>query len=303
MEITLKSAPVWIVPESPGVPNVAALGCAASDSLRGADHPSPVKPAVPGGAIREYRIPNLARACQVLRLFASSHDHLSSSAVARRLKMPRTTVLRILHTLAAERLLQRRGFDFTASPELHTGLRSIADTALCAAAVPVLNEISQLTGETACLALLDGDKVAVVETCDSPYASRVSSGLGASMDLHCAAFGKVFLAFGPRAYLGTVLAGAPLQARTPRTITTAEALAAECSRIVRQGYALDNEEYEEGARCLAAPVWGSGGVLAAAIGVWASAATFTEQRVSDVAPLVLQAAKKLIATLAQRTVG
>ena len=202
METTLKSAPVWIVPEGPGVPNVPALGSATGASLRGTDHPSPVKRATPGGATREYRIPNLARACQVLRLFASSFDHLSSSSVARQLKMPRTTVLRILHTLAAERLLQRRGFDFTASPELRTGLRSIADTALRAAAVPVLNEISQLTGETACLALLAGDKVAVVETCDSPYAARVGSGLGASMDLHCAAFGKVFLAFGPRVIWG-----------------------------------------------------------------------------------------------------
>jgi IclR family acetate operon transcriptional repressor len=167
--------------------------------------------------------------------------------------------------------------------------------------VPVLNEISQLTGETASLALPSGDKVAVVETCDSPYASRVGGGSGGPMDLHCAAFGKVFLAFGPRSYLGTVLAGTPLRARTPRTLTTAEALAAECGRIVRQGFALDNEEYEEGVRCLAAPVWGSGGVLAAALGVSASAATFTEQRASDVAPLVLQAAKKLTARLAQQT--
>jgi IclR family acetate operon transcriptional repressor len=297
METTLKSAPLWIVQEGPEVPNVAAPGSATGASLRGADHTSPVKRAIPGVATREYRIPNLARACQILRLFAASCDPLSSSAVARRLKMPRTTVLRILHTLAAERLLQRRGFDFMASPELRTGLRSIADTDLCATAGPVLNEISLLTGETACLALLAGGKAAVVETCDGPCASRVDGGSGAPMDLHCSAVGKVFLAFGPRAHLGT----APLQARTRRTLTTAEGLAAECSRIVQQGYALDNEEYEEGMRCVAAPVWGTGGVLAAALGVSAPAATFTEQRASDVATFVVQAAKKLTATLAQRT--
>jgi IclR family acetate operon transcriptional repressor len=207
--------------------------------------------------------------------------------------MPRTTVLRILHTLAAEKLLQRRGFDFTASPELRTGLRSMADIDLCTAAGPALNEISQLTGETACLALLAGDKVVVAETSGSPGGSRVSSESGAPMDLHCSAFGKVFLAFGPRAHLGMALGSAPLPARTRRTITTAEALGAECARIVRQGYATDNEECEEGVRCLAAPVWGSGGVLAAAMGVSASAATFTEQRASDIAALVLQAAKKI----------
>lgn len=301
METSLKSAPVWVVPEGPEVASVAVLGSAASHSLREADRPSPAKQAIPSATTREYRIPNLARACQVLRLFASSDDPFSSSAVARRLKMPRTTVLRILHTLAAERFLQRRGFDFLASPELRTGLRSMADTALCAAAVPVLNEISQLTGETACLALLSGEKAVVVETCDSAGASPVAGGMGAPMDLHCSAFGKAFLAFGPQASLERVQGRAPLRARTRRTLTTAEELAAECGRIVRQGYALDDEEYDEGMRCLAAPVWGSGGVLAAAIGVSASAATFAERRVSDVAAVLLQAARKLSGTLGQQT--
>ena len=299
METTLKSAPLWIVPEGPGVASVAVLGSAASHALRQADHPSPARRAIPSAATREYRIPNLARACHVLRLFASSDDHLSSSVVARRLKMPRTTVLRILHTLAAERFLQRHGFDFSASPELRTGLRSIADTALRVASLPVLSELSRVAGETACLALLAGDRVVVVEACGSHHAPPAGDGSDAPMDLHCSAFGKVFLAFGPRARLERV--SAPLQARTPRPLTTVEALAAECGRIVRQGYALDDEEYEEGVRCLAAPVWGSGGVLAAAVGVSASAATLTGPRVSDVAVLVLQAANKLVGTVVQQT--
>jgi IclR family acetate operon transcriptional repressor len=233
-----------------------------------------------------------------LRLFAASDEYLSSSAVARRLKMPRTTVLRILHTLAAERLLQRHGFDFTASPELRTGLRSMADTAVRTAAVPVLKELAQLTGETAHLALPAGDKAVVVESCDSSRTPGVRSGTSAPMDLHCSAFGKAFLAFGPRACLERVLGCAPLSARTRRTLTTAEALGTECGRIVRQGYATDDEESEEGVRSLAAPVWASGGVLAAAIGVSASAAAMTGQRVSDMAVLVVQAAKKLAGTLA-----
>ena len=301
METNLKAAPAWMIPEDPGVPSVAALASPTSRSLRRADRPSSSERAVPGVATREYRIPNLARACHVLRLFAASDEYLSSSAVARRLKMPRTTVLRILHTLAAERLLQRHGSDFVASPELRTGLRSMADTAVRAAAMPALKELSQVTGEAAYLALLAGDKVVMMETCDSPHTPRAGSGMRAPMDLHCSAFGKAFLAFGPRACLERVLGSAPLQARTRRTLITAEALATECGRIVKQGYAMDDEECEEGMRSLAAPVWASGGVLAAVIGVSASAATFAEQRVSDIAVLVLQAAKKLAGTLAERT--
>jgi len=235
METNLKSAPLWIVPEGQEIPNFAGSG-GTREPLREVDGSGLVARSGPAPATREYRIPNLARACQVLRLFASAHEPLSSSAVARQLKMPRTTVLRILHTLAAERLLQRRGFDFCANPELRTGLRSIADVDLCTAAGPALNEIAQLTGEMACLALPAGDKVALAETCGA----RPSGRSGAPMDMHCSAFGKVFLALGPRARLDKM--PEHLQARTPRTITSAEALTAECSRIVRQGYALDNEE-------------------------------------------------------------
>jgi DNA-binding IclR family transcriptional regulator len=97
------------------------------------------------------------------------------------------------------------------------------------------------------------------------------------------------------------LGSAPLPARTEHTLTTTEALAAECRRIVGQGYAMDDQEYEEGVRSLAAPVWASGGVLAAAIGVSASAATFAQQRASDIGVLVVQAAKKLAAALPERT--
>jgi IclR family acetate operon transcriptional repressor len=215
--------------------------------------------------------------------------------------MPRTTVLRILHTLASERLLQRQGFDFAASPELRTGLRSMADTALRAAASPVLAELSQVAGETAQLALLAGDKAVVVEACASPHSPPIGSRTDTPMDLHCSAFGKVFLAFGPHSVQEVLFTRAPLPARTRRTLTTADALRAEFGRIVRQGYALDNEEYEEGVRCLAVPVRGGGGVLVAAMGVLAAAASFDDQRASDVAVQMLQAAKKLTATLAQRT--
>ena len=71
METNLKSAPLWILPENAGVPDVSALGSPAS--LRRVDQPSPAKRASPGVTTREYRIPNLARACQVLRLFASKN--------------------------------------------------------------------------------------------------------------------------------------------------------------------------------------------------------------------------------------
>jgi DNA-binding IclR family transcriptional regulator len=287
METTLKSAPLWSVPEH--AVSVGANVAAVPQALRATELEAPKK--APLNGIREYRIPNLARACQVLRLFASSEELLSSSAVARKLKMPRTTVLRILHTLAAERLLQRRGFDFTASTELRTGLRSMADNAIRAAAIPVLEEVSQITGESTHLALLSGHKAVVVETRDGPN-TCAGAWTRKPVELHGSAVGKVLLAFGPASEL-EALQAAPLAALTRRTLTSFEALKTECSRVSRQGYALDNEENEEGTRCLAAPVWGAGGVLVGAVGVSGSVAALSEPRLNDIATQVVQAAKRL----------
>ena len=205
--------------------------------------------------------------------------------------MPRTTVLRILHTLAAERLLQRRGFDFAASTELRTGLRSMADNAVRAAAVPVLEELSQITGESTHLALLSGRKAVVVETCDGPN-TRAGEWARKPLALHGSAVGKTLLAFGPATELEALLA-APLPALTRHTLTSAEALRNECGRIVRQGYAVDNEENEDGTRCLAAPVWGAGGVLVGAIGVSGPVSALAEPRLNDIANQLVQAAKRL----------
>jgi len=292
METTLKSAPLWSVPEHAAV-SVGVSVVPASQAQRAIEHEFPKK-ALPTGT-REYRIPNLARACQVLRLFASSEEHLSSSAVARKLKMPRTTVLRILHTLAAERMLQRRGFDFTASTELRTGLRSMADNAVRAAAMPIMEELSQITGESTHLALFSGQKAIVVETCEGPN-TCAGAWTRKPVELHGSAVGKVLLAFGPDSQLDTLLT-APLTALTRRTLVSAEALKAECARVARQGYAVDNEENEEGTRSVAAPVWRAGGVLVGAIGVSGAVTALAEPRLNDIAAQVAQAAKRLSNTL------
>ncbi len=292
METTLKSAPLWSVPEHAAV-SVGASMATVPQPLRIAETEG-TKKASPTGT-REYRIPNLARACQVLRLFATSQENLSSSAVARKLKMPRTTVLRILHTLAAERLLQRRGFDFVASTELRTGIRSLADNGVRAAAIPALAELSQITGESTHLALLSGHKAVVVETCDGPNTSAGAWTRG-MVELHASAVGKVFLAFGPASEL-EALQTQPLAALTRRTLTSIDALKTECGRVTRQGYAVDNEECEEGTRCLAAPVWGAGGVLLGALGVSGTVAALSEPRLNDIANQVVQAAKRLSTSL------
>lgn len=293
METMVKSTPARLTTDGAG--HADALGAdqsaqQASETVR-AGHPAVIP-------TKAYRIPNLACVCQVLRMFAYSDEKLSSSAVARRLKMPRTTVLRILHTLTAERLLQRQGYDFAAGGELlRLGLRAFGHTSVREMAVPVLRDLVQATGETAYLALVTGDKALVADVCDSSSSDRPVSRPGTLEDLHASAAGKVFLAFAP----GSSATVGPLESHTRRTIVTQAELDAEIARARAQGYATDNEEQRDGVRSLAAPVLDSSGSLVAAIAVTGSTSSFPEQRMPQVAGHVVRAARALSELLGRRT--
>jgi DNA-binding IclR family transcriptional regulator len=244
-----------------------------------------------------YRIPSLARACEALELFVDSEEPLSSSEIARRLQMPRTTALRILLTLCEQGLLARRGNDFEPGSKLfRLGIRALSSLRLRKFATPILQQLADRIGETSQIVTLSGMHGLVLEVCEGPRLVRIAQGPGAVLPLHCTAAGKVLLAFTLRPRLAQMVAQG-LQARTPNTLTTLVELEAEIDRVVRLGYAVDDEECYEGVRCLAAPVWDASGAARAAIGVIASASTFTRRQNQDVAAHVLWAADELSVAL------
>jgi DNA-binding IclR family transcriptional regulator len=242
----------------------------------------------------KYRIPSLSRACRALKIFASTEERLSSSEIARRLAIPRTTALRILHTLWDEGLLARDGLDFRAGGELlRIGLHALSTLRVRELSTPVLHDLSHRTGETSHLAIQSGQQALIVEVCESPRPVRAASRAGTLVSLHCAATGKVLLAFGCKDGLSDVIDALTLARQTENTIVSATELKAECERIQRQGFAVDNEENYVGVRCLAAPVRNGTGQVVAALGITASTATFTRKRIGEISRQVMLAANDL----------
>lgn len=247
----------------------------------------------------KYIIPSLARACEILRMIVGAGKSMSASEVARQLSIPRTTALRILHTLCREGLLAREGQEFRAGGDMfRLGLRALGATHVRELSVPVLRSLSLSTGETTHIAVLRGDKSLILEVYESSHLLHAAHRLGNLVPIHCSATGKVLLAFAIGcANLRDFLKDTELEVRTPNTITSIEGLEAECKRVVRQGYAVDNEEYDMGVRCLAAPVWDASGILAASIGVTSSTTTFTKRRIPEMAEQVRHAAETLSRSL------
>ncbi len=240
-----------------------------------------------------YRIPSLARACEALELFVEAESPLSSSEVARRLSMPRTTALRILMTLCEQGLLSRSGNDFEPGGALfRLGIRALSAHRLRRFATPILQRLAGVLRETTQLVTLAGTDALVLEVAEGPRLVRIAQGAGTRLDLHSSAAGKVLLTYALRALLPELVAKG-LAVRTPNTLTALPDLEAETGRIRGLGYAVDDEECDEGVRCLAAPVWDATGGTRAALGVIASASTFTRRQNAEFAQHVVAAAREV----------
>lgn len=242
----------------------------------------------------KYIIPNLRNACRVLKMLAREEGSLTMSELADRLEVPRTTALRILRTFESEGFVQRDHAHYRlGSGIIHIGLKALAGVNIRAIAVPVLKNLAGQTGETAHLAVLSDDRSLILEVCDSPHPLRIASRPGSLAWLHGSATGKVFLSYCLKDRIGEIFGNVAPPRLTARTLVTVAELEAETERTLARGYGLDNEEYFEGARCVAAPVRGARQEVVAAVGITGTTTRFTMDKVEEFSQFVMDAARRI----------
>lgn len=183
--------------------------------------------------------------------------------LAERTALPKTTAFRYLYTLAAAGFVIRVGEQlYLPSPRLvpHPPANSLVGR-LKAVAHPVMQRLQRRFNETVNLGLRDGGEVIYVDMIGSTRSLRMEARIGARDPLHATALGKAMLATLPAP---SRLAGLPLRlaAATPRTFTDRRELGLELARTAARGWALDLEENETGACCVAAAFAPGDGILA-----------------------------------------
>jgi DNA-binding IclR family transcriptional regulator len=143
-------------------------------------------------------------------------------------------------------------------------------------------------------------EVVYVEKIDSYQTLRMYSQIGRRSPMYCTGLGKALLAYLAPHELKVFLKRKELHRHTEHTLTTSKALLAELEQIREQGYALDNEEHEEGIRCVAAPVFGFRGQAVAAISVAGPTLRLNDEKIAYLIPLVREAAADISARLGHR---
>ncbi|MEO7598578.1 MAG: IclR family transcriptional regulator, partial [Opitutus sp.] len=236
--------------------------------------PRPAKTSVPGDGER-YVIPNLRNACRILKMLGSHPDGLKAADLARSLDIPVTTTLRIMTTLHLEGFARKHEGRYELGPILiQLGNAALAGTEIRELALPILQKLSVKVDETAHLAIPCDERALIVAVQDSPHPLRAASRPGFLAELHCSSTGKVFLSYLYHDRLPEILAEARPEKHTMHTLTALKDLKREVEVTRKRGYSLDNEEFNLGVRCLAVPVFGSDGVVAAAIGITAATVRF-----------------------------
>jgi DNA-binding IclR family transcriptional regulator len=230
------------------------------------------------------------RALTMLEMVAQSPDGLSNAEISRKLNIPKSSASYILRTL------ETRGY-FTRDAEsakYRVGLKilSLSRGALGGldvrgVALPVMRRLMQQTGLTCHLAVLDGCDAVYIEKVEPEGFIRMDTWVGRRMRVHATSVGKAIVAHIPEAQLEEILGKAGMEKRTPKTITTLPRLLKELEKVRQQGYAVDDEENNLSARCVAAPVFDDRESIVASIGL-----SGTTQQVSpQTMPRILEALK------------
>jgi DNA-binding IclR family transcriptional regulator len=242
----------------------------------------------------KYVIPNLRNACRILKHLGQGNSGFIAHDIASALSLPATTTLRIMNTLHLEGLVRKdRGQYFLGPMLIHLGNRALAATELHALTQPVLQKLTRLTGETSHVAVPCDNRALIISVADGPHPLRAASRPGTLVEMHCSATGKIFLSFIPDQLQKTYGLDHTITRYSPRTLTTFGRLKKETELTHKRGYSFDNEEFHEGVRCLAAPVYGSDRSVIAAVGITAAVVRFPLDRMAEIARHVQAAAQEL----------
>lgn len=211
---------------------------------------------------------SVANAARVLKAFSSSDRELGVSELARRLGLGKSTVHRLLVTLAAEQLLDQNpetGKYRLGLSMYELGTSVATNLGLHEAVVPPMAELRRRTQETVQVGVLDGREVVYVERLDAPTTLEMFMRIGHRNAANSTSSGKTLLAHLPKAQLDRTLDGWELPVQTNKTISDASALQKELKRVREQGYAHNISESELGVVSAAAPIRDRTGTVIAAL--------------------------------------
>jgi IclR family acetate operon transcriptional repressor len=240
-------------------------------------------------------VQSVERTFDLLELLADAGGEVALSDLAESSGLPLPTIHRIMRTLVSSGYVrQQPSRRYALGPRL-IRLGETASRALGAWARPYLSELTDSTGETSNMAVLDGEQIVYVSQVPSQHSMRMFTEVGRRVDAHATAVGKAMMANLPEESVTQMLTRAGMPPQTERTITSLDRMHEELALVRKNGYALDDGEQEVGVRCYAVAV--PNAPAGAAISISGPEARMTRISVDEVIPLMQRLARELSAEI------
>ncbi|MEN3361088.1 MAG: IclR family transcriptional regulator, pca regulon regulatory protein [Mycobacteriales bacterium] len=244
-------------------------------------------------------VQSLERGLAVIGAFDAKHAELTLSDVARATGLTRAAARRFLLTLVDLGYMRTDGRLFSLAPRvLELGYAYLSSLTLPEVAEPHLERLVADVHESSSLCVLDGDDIVYVARVPTSRIMTVSISVGTRFPAYATSMGRVLLASLPEEELEKYLARVEPARLTSRTVTGANALRSELAKVRTQGWALVDQELEDGLRSIAAPVRDRAGRVVAAVNLSAHASrTSLESLRRDLLPHLLAATARIDADL------
>jgi IclR family transcriptional regulator, pca regulon regulatory protein len=236
--------------------------------------------------------------CFVLLDVLHAHRHLMTlEEITRATGYKKTTCFRLLKTLRTLGIVELSpdSKKYRYGPRLAAiGLSALKNMNLRQAALPILQQLRDATGETVNLTILSGAEILYVERVMSDYLVNVNVNIGDRLPVYCASMGKVILAYLPKERLEEILSVIAFEPKTDKTIASRSALVRELEPIRKNGFAINDEELEKGLRAVAAPIFNyTGEAFAAANIAWTTARHPDRTAFSEYAHQIVTATRQI----------
>lgn len=243
----------------------------------------------------KYLIHSVEKACDILLSYNEGNLEYGITELSKKLDLTKSTVHKLLITLEHKGLVvqnQENGKYSLSVRIFELASYYLNKIDVHATVKPHMEELAEEFKETVHFGVLDENQVVYIEKIEGKQSVNIYSKIGRRSPLHCVGVGKAILANLPQERFEEIV-NQDLAKYTNHTITEPLKLERELNRIRENGYAIDDEEYEEGIRCVAAPVKNLEGKLIGAMSVTGPANRMTNEKLHDIASVLLENVKAI----------
>ncbi len=227
---------------------------------------------------------------RILSAFDGEHPDRGVSEIAKATGLHKATAHRIMMTLLNGGFLERApdGERFRLGIRVvELGLGALRGLDLRRVAFPYMQQLVERFNETCDLGVFDRGRVLYIEVVHSEHSLTIAAQVGRRLPAYCTASGRVFLAYLPPEVVEPILNG-PFDACTPKTITSPARLREELEATRQRGYALDDEEFEQGIRAVSAPIQDIDGNIIAALSMPGPVNRMPPERVREIVDALVE---------------